>query len=263
MIKLALFDIDGTLYDHDAKTIPASAVLAFQKLKEKGIITAIASGRSKVMADFVEEYGVIPDYYLSSNGHCVEDHDQHVIAERTFTKEDVEALYQVCKDKEVSLTFKFDDASYVYHHYDFVVQDSAGLQLIANMMRDCPTHDRHLINLPYGGVIYDRAHIIDQVAKALPQFDFVAFNTDKYDVYLKGISKAWGVHALCEHLKISKDECIAFGDHMNDLEMIQSVGIGVAMGNAFPTLKEHANMVCDRIDADGIYKALKELGLID
>ena len=57
-------------------------------------------------------------------------------------------------------------------------------------------------------------------------------------------------------------DCIAFGDSMNDEEMLQTAGVGVAMGNASEQLKALADMVCDRCECDGIAKALEELNLI-
>ena len=54
----------------------------------------------------------------------------------------------------------------------------------------------------------------------------------------------------------------AFGDGLNDLEMIQTVGTGVAMGNAVDEAKAVANYETDRIENDGIVKALKHFELI-
>ena len=65
-----------------------------------------------------------------------------------------------------------------------------------------------------------------------------------------------------EHLGVSREDTIAFGDGPNDFEMIEFAGIGVAMGNASEDLKEKADMVTTAIDKDGIFNGMKELGLI-
>ena len=57
-------------------------------------------------------------------------------------------------------------------------------------------------------------------------------------------------------------ETYAFGDSMNDLEILQEAGTGIAMGNAVPKLKEGADYVTDRIDENGIYNACKHFRLI-
>ena len=57
-------------------------------------------------------------------------------------------------------------------------------------------------------------------------------------------------------------DAMAFGDAHNDVEMLQAVGFGVAMGNAEPEIKALAQYVCPRIEEDGIYRGLQELGVI-
>jgi hydroxymethylpyrimidine pyrophosphatase-like HAD family hydrolase len=61
---------------------------------------------------------------------------------------------------------------------------------------------------------------------------------------------------------MEQKDTIAFGDGPNDLEMLQYAATGVAMGNGVPEAKEVADMITDRIDCDGIYKAMLELKLI-
>jgi hydroxymethylpyrimidine pyrophosphatase-like HAD family hydrolase len=58
------------------------------------------------------------------------------------------------------------------------------------------------------------------------------------------------------------EEAMAFGDHFNDVEMLEGVGIGVAMGNAQPITKASADFVTDTNDHDGIKKALIHFGII-
>ena len=75
-------------------------------------------------------------------------------------------------------------------------------------------------------------------------------------------NKATAMDLLCERLGCTKDDCIAFGDSMNDAEIIQAAGLGIAMGNAEPGVKAAADLVCESCDEDGVAKALKQLGLI-
>ena len=56
---------------------------------------------------------------------------------------------------------------------------------------------------------------------------------------------------------------MAFGDGENDIEMLKTVGIGVAMGNSIDMVKENADYITDRIEDDGLYKALRHYEVID
>ncbi len=67
---------------------------------------------------------------------------------------------------------------------------------------------------------------------------------------------------MIERLPFDISDTYAFGDGLNDLQMIEYVGTGVAMGNAVPELKEIADFVTKPVDEDGIAYAVKELGLL-
>ena len=61
---------------------------------------------------------------------------------------------------------------------------------------------------------------------------------------------------------VSYEETLAIGDSSSDIEILQACGIGIAMGNANDYVKSQADDICDDVDHDGIYKALKKYQLI-
>ena len=78
----------------------------------------------------------------------------------------------------------------------------------------------------------------------------------------KGTSKATGIDWLCKYLGIAKEDTYGIGDSINDLDMLQYVGHGIAMGNGTQVAKEAAEYVTTDIHEDGIYNALKHYRLI-
>ena len=58
------------------------------------------------------------------------------------------------------------------------------------------------------------------------------------------------------------DDAITFGDGLNDIEMLEAAGIGVAMGNGHEKAKAAADVIAPHVDEDGIYKVMKELEII-
>lgn len=78
----------------------------------------------------------------------------------------------------------------------------------------------------------------------------------------KGISKSNGVELFCQHLGVDIKDAVAFGDHYNDLDMLQSVGMPFLMKNAPDELKELVNNVTLSNEEDGIYQGLKRIGLV-
>lgn len=85
------------------------------------------------------------------------------------------------------------------------------------------------------------------------------------DVMEAGCSKADGLRRLARWFGEKEDlsDTVAFGDSMNDLEVVKEAGTGVAMGNAAKELKEIADYVAPPVSEDGIYRACLHLGLID
>ena len=68
--KIIFLDVDGTLYSHSTKSIPASTIEALKICKEKGIKICIASGRSKLVTGFTGILDVIEfDYFVTTNGN--------------------------------------------------------------------------------------------------------------------------------------------------------------------------------------------------
>ncbi|MDR2833919.1 MAG: Cof-type HAD-IIB family hydrolase, partial [Streptococcaceae bacterium] len=88
-------------------------------------------------------------------------------------------------------------------------------------------------------------------------------NPYSIDIIPKGGSKLRGIQIFCNHFGIDISETMAFGDSWNDMEMIEGVGFGVAMGNAVEELKEKADFVTTSNDKDGIARAFMQFGLLD
>ena len=79
---------------------------------------------------------------------------------------------------------------------------------------------------------------------------------------MAGVNKATAIEKFMAHVGAPMSDSIAFGDSGNDFEMMQTVGLAVAMGNATEPIKELADYVTTDVDKDGIYNAFVHLGLI-
>ena len=89
------------------------------------------------------------------------------------------------------------------------------------------------------------------------------FGKDSGELSIPGIHKATAIQILLDHLNVTTENTYAYGDGMNDAEMIEYVKIGVAMGNAKQGLKDIADDITDTHDEHGIYNSFKKYQIID
>ena len=261
MIRLAIFDVDGTLFSHKSKNVPQSAVEAIKELRKQGIQIAIASGRPVFALQNVIEAGIEFDYVVGCNGHCVYRGTNELLGGTSFTKEMVQEFTDFCVAHDYPLNWKFPYANYVYNHIEAFEEIRATLKI--EEMYECYQRNRHEVELPFGGVAFFTQEVADAYARKHPEIVFIKFDPDKYDVSLAKANKGSGLEILLKEIGLTFDECIAFGDGANDVEMLEKAGIAVAMKECHPSLLDVCDYHTDDCLEDGIYNALKYYQLID
>jgi Cof subfamily protein (haloacid dehalogenase superfamily) len=114
----------------------------------------------------------------------------------------------------------------------------------------------------FQGHLYCEEKDTQMYINRFPHFSFVRWHEVAFDILPKGVSKAIGIEKLLEALNIHKENSFAFGDGLNDVEMLTSVGTGIAMGNAVPEAKAAANVITTSSSNNGIFNGLIEVGLL-
>ena len=100
--------------------------------------------------------------------------------------------------------------------------------------------------------------------KQFPQLKFPMFaGKEGADVVEIEASKAEGLKRLCAYFNVPLRDTVAFGDSMNDYEILMEAGTGVAMGNSVPKLKEIADYITTDIEEDGVWNACLALNLFE
>jgi hydroxymethylpyrimidine pyrophosphatase-like HAD family hydrolase len=82
------------------------------------------------------------------------------------------------------------------------------------------------------------------------------------DVIPVSSGKGTSIAKILRYFNLEPAQAMAFGDSYNDIDMLQAVGTGVAMGNSAARIKEIADDVCGSVSEDGIYHYCLEKGLI-
>ena len=276
--KVIFMDIDGTLVNENG-VIPQSAKLGVQKARENGHLVFICTGRSKVEI-FPEILEVGFDGIIGAAGGYIEVEEEVVLHEKV-NKEDLHHLVEF-----------FDK-----YGIDFYLESNGGLFA----SRNCKNHIRAIVEKmisenpeakeeiekglqPFHDILLegqdlfrDDVNKISFLGSDLPfeaikrefQSKFMvipstvpAFGENSGELSVLGIHKATAIEKLIEHLDLPKENTYAYGDGINDIEMLQFVQYGIAMGNAKEAVKKAADDITDTHDEGGIFNSFKKYGLI-
>ena len=256
MIKAAFFDIDGTLLSHRTKQVPESARRAIDQLRAKGIRCIVATGRHISQFDDLPVDDLPFDGYLMLNGQIVLDKDRKILYGTPLEGKAKEWVLEMFHGEDQAILLVEDEELYL----NFVNERVHYVQgcISSPVAPVKPYSGKDL----YMGIAYikpEEEYLLEQLRDDCV---ITRWNREAVDIIAKGGGKDQAIRRYLEESGIAREEIIAFGDGLNDIQMIRFAGIGVAMGNAEEEVKQVADYVTADIDEDGIEKALKHFGLI-
>ena len=255
-IKIVFFDIDGTLVDMETKQITPKAVETLKRLRANGIKICVATGRSPISVPKLP--GVEFDAWLTYNGSLCYNREETIYS-NPIPADDVQRLIHNAAKlrRPVSVGTRYDLHA---NGADTDLTDYYALgQLELRVSADFEDACREAVyQVMLGCRDADHPAILDGVAGAV----ITSCWPRAVDVIPKGGGKGMGIRKILEYYRLDASQALAFGDGNNDLEMLQTVGTGIAMGNASQQLKAVADGVCGTITQDGIYHYCLEHGLI-
>ena len=255
-VKIIFFDIDGTLIDMTKKAISDKTVETLLRLKENGVKICIATGRAPGSVPKFE--GVDFDAFLTFNGsYCYNSID--TILSTPIPKVDVEKMIEnatkinrpvsiASKDRVVANGTDKDLSDY----FGFAKQEVPVSDDFDEVLKD------EIYQMMMGG----RNDEYEDILKDVENARITAWWDRAVDIIPSNSGKGKGIEAILEYYGIDRSESMAFGDGGNDIEMLQTVGTGVAMGNALDNVKAIADEICGTSAEDGIYHYCLENGLI-
>ena len=254
---LIIFDIDETLYINHESRIPESALVAITKLKEVGHTLAIATGRAPF--ELMDEAKQLPvDFFILANGQLIVRNDE-IVYENSIDIDVVNEIIAEAKQHGVHVGFNSATHSSVTGLSEEQAVDFAKYySVLPKISKSIEDHG------PIYQMWYLAENIIDIAEKFKDKLRFIPWLTNGCDVIPIGVSKAVGLTKALEVLdSILPEKIVFFGDGINDIELMEKADIGVAMGNAVPSLKLVADFVTKDIADDGIYHACEQLGLFE
>jgi Cof subfamily protein (haloacid dehalogenase superfamily) len=275
--KAVFLDVDGT-FVNDRGLVPPSAREAVVAARANGHKLFLCTGRSTAeLWDEIVEPGF--DGVIAAAGGYVE-YEGELLLHRTVPVEDVRHAVEFFDRHGGEYFLESNSGLYGSRHAkerlrellfggvtdeDILAELEKGLGGFIDSLVIEPDTVRDDINKIS---FLDSALTIDQVrAEFEGVFNVIhatvpMFGPNSGEMSIPGIHKATAIELLIEHAGIPRADTIAYGDGVNDVEMLQYVEVGVAMDNAHPTLRAVADRVTADADHDGITLSFAELGLI-
>ena len=265
--RILFLDIDGTLIDH-AREMRPSVPEAVRRLRAAGHLVYLCTGRARVeIPDDVMALGV--DGVISTGGGFVEHHNELLFA-HTMPDDVVRELEDI-----------FERVGVEYMLQGIEAYPSAGLMRTACAFfgHASPPDAAFEEYFGYRGqapansiakatFMHTGSGAVEAIREAAGDRVYVIPGSmpttggSSGEVGLRGVTKGAAIAELVEWLDMSLDNAVGIGDSDNDLEMLELVGLGIAMGNSPDYVKEQADDVTGSVDEDGVLKALIRHGLI-
>ena len=271
--KLIFLDIDGTLTPAGSNNPPESAMKAVRKAQANGHLVFLCTGRNPGMLAPVLALG-FEGAVACAGGHVFA--GDRVLFDCPMEKEQFETGMRLLKENGVFRTIEARNATWGDEDLgDFLAQAGEGnselvrwRKALAEQLNIRPMQEYD------GSPIYKIVFMCKEMKQLEParqalekDYNFVVQDVAAHqclngELINRRFDKGRGVRIVAEAFGISIEDTIGFGDSMNDLEMIETVGYSVCMDNGSPKLKEISDLVCPAVEEDGLAWAFEKLGLV-
>lgn len=246
-IRLIATDMDGTFLNSTGSFDYERLDKLLQEFDKQGLIFTVASGRgllalNKLFADFVERIAVIAE-----NGSSIQ-YKNKVLLERFMTEEQylflIDKILENPYNQGTELLLSGKKAAYILadspqSYVEKMRYYYENICLVENF--DHLDDDIFKITTNFPAEDINKGMV--WLNKELPHMQAVTTGFESIDVILQGANKGFGLNRLCQALNIHADQVVAFGDDLNDFEMLTFAGRAVAPRNARAEIREIADDV--------------------
>lgn len=256
-VKIIFFDIDDTLRLKDTGYMPASVNRAFEKLRAKGILTGVATGRnlSGVVPEVLE---LDLDYLVTANGAYIVNRAGEVVYDNPYPPELAQGLVDWLKRQDSEYVF-YGNNELAISKWDELEREA--LQVIYGDIKVDPTFNQR-------NSVYQILSLSDHDEDLVLPEEFadrvrrVRWHENSCDIVPITGNKREGCKIVMDQLGLPLESMMNFGDGPNDRELLDLPGLFVAMAVSDEQVLDEADYVTGKVEEDGVYQALVELGII-
>ena len=284
MYKIIAIDLDGTMLNQYG-IVTQNTKEAIQKAQEKGIEVIIASGRPTDSIKTIAKEIKSEKYFISGNGAIIYDiTNDEIIYENTLKKQKALDIIKICEENSIyynlytekEIIAKSLQCNVLYYHKENANKEEADkthINIVENVYDYIESKDEKIVKIT---ICDGHQTIFNSIMKKLNEIDdievlevshmsrkMIRQGTEEIpieyfytEISAKNVDKWHAIEFLKENLNVSTEEVVAIGDNMNDKKMIENAGLGIAMGQSSPVIKEIANQITASNNEDGVAQSL-------
>ncbi len=259
MIKMIATDIDGTILKWGLDFTPKMKK-CIEKLKNAGVKIVLVTGRMHCATLPVARELGLDTPIISYQGGLIKDFDNNTLYQRNLDSSYAKEIIRWARENNIHINLYLDDKLYVEQDNDIVKSYTDG-KFIDYTVCDFDTLEIENVNKILAIDLQNIERVtswVDELKAKYPDLYIVKSTPYFCEIGSGEAKKSLGVQYLCNMWGIKKDEVLTIGDQNNDIDLVQSGGIGVAMGNGTPELKKCADFITDTVENDGFVKAVEK-----
>ena len=261
--KLLITDMDGTLLD-SRQEVPGENRSAIQRLIAAGGLYTFATGRNEEAAmPYAKDLAINAPAILYNGARVVDLERSEALLERHLPLEEAVSVLTLATTFDVRVNLYMGGKIYVERIdpviREYMAKDRVTCVEIGNLTaflkrgRANPMPTKFLA-IGDGATLESLREVVHTT---FPALSLVRSEPTYLEVLPPGVCKGAALHSLCEHLGIERRQVVAMGDGPNDIELIEAAGLGIAVENAHPSLKERAGFISPSNEACGVAEVVR------
>ncbi len=259
--KLVVCDIDGTLVD-DAKRIPALNLEMITRFRREGGLFTLATGRIEKSVDrYVRELGLDVPLILYNGAKIYHPVKKEVLLERHLERADLLRIVELREKYPFDHIFYSRGEGYILERTEAISTYEKGdgfSCLLADSVESLLDKTiTKVLMIGDGGLFPSYREDFNRICGA--PANLIQSENHFLELLPPGANKGTALAGLIKILGVNREEVVCFGDNLNDTEMLEFAGLGVAMGNARAELKLSADTIAPTNNEGGVGKVLQSL----
>ena len=227
MIKFVASDLDGTLLLNGAQSVDESAIQYINKLVDKGVIFAPASGRQ--ITSLKRLFGTVSDKlaYIAENGALVEYMGETIGKTPMDRKLALEIIEDVIEQPDCEVLVSGEHTAYIKpKSQEYYYRMTKVVNYHTTLVDKFTDIDEDILKI----AVCDKASVLVSGELYLDLMD-------------TNVNKGRGIEQIQKYFSLKPEECMAFGDNYNDIAMLDRVYYSYVMEKAVDDVKKHGRFI--------------------